>query len=100
MWAPQATGYTVPLARSLPALSRHGNPTGGGPNLSQDGQVSAFGEKTQPSEERALVPVQPTAAARGRGVFNSPTPNTGAASLDRGHGPESQAYTYLVSYEL
>ena len=31
--ATQATGYTVPLARSLPALSRHGNPTGGGPNL-------------------------------------------------------------------
>ena len=38
------------------------------------------------------MPVQPTSAARqrrcsGRGVFNSPTPNTGAASLDRGHGP-------------
>ena len=35
------------------------------------------------------MPVQPTSAARqrrcsGRGVFNSPTPNTGAACLDRG----------------
>ena len=33
VWAPQATGYTVPLTRSLPAFSRHGNPTGGGSNL-------------------------------------------------------------------
>ena len=48
------------------------------------------------SEGRALVPVPPTSEARqrrcsGHGVLNPPKPNTGAASLDRGHGPRAVA---------
>ena len=47
------------------------------------------------------MPVQPTSAARqrrfsGLGVLNSPTPNTGAASLDRGHRPQSLHKTAVL----